>query len=55
MLTTRSRPVRGDLTVVDVRTARVAGSDLSIGSIFIVGLAAVGAFFLYQNFKVTRR
>lgn len=55
MIETRIRPSRGDLTLVDVRDARVAGSDLSVGSLLIIALAGVGAFFLYKNFKVSRR
>lgn len=56
MIVTRERAPRGDLTLVDVRNARVAGGDdLSIGTLLLLGLAGVGAFFLYQNFKVTRR
>lgn len=56
MIVSRARQSRGDLTLVDVRDARVAGgSDLTVGSLLIIALAGVGAFFLYKNFKVSRR
>lgn len=55
MIETRIRPSRGDLTLVDVRDARVAGSDISVSSLLILALAGVGGYFLYKNYKVSKR
>jgi len=55
MIVHRTRASRGDLTLVEMRDARVAGGDVSIGSLLVLGLAAAGAFFLYKNYKVSKR
>lgn len=36
-------------------SARVAGGDIGLGSFLVLVLAGVGGYFLYKNYKVSRR